>query len=400
MQPETVRQRIALVDALRGFALMGLFIVHMVEYFELYWYRPEPGWVHNLIFFLFGGKAYGLFAMLFGLSFYIILDNYRRRGVDFRRRFVWRLTLLLAIGYLHSLLYAGDILQLLALCGLLLVPCWRLSTFWLGVIAVFFLAQVPTLIQLGWHGFAPDAGYTQPRFYSLMAANFEVFANGSLAELVQHNIWRGQTAKWAFFIETGRLWNIIGLMFAGALLGRTGFFEKTHTTPALVAGVVVSLALFALMKYLSVIVPPSLPAGMASWSGEQVLVYLGNLTLIGCGVLMFVLLFQTRMGARLLALWAPPGRMSLTFYLLQSVIFVPLYYGFGAAWYASIGQTSSLLLGIACWALQMVAASYYLRHYRYGPMEKLWRVATLYKLQGSNSVGPAKPNLSHDLKIE
>src|SRR5690606_31391301 len=158
-------------------------------------------------------------------------------------------------------------------------------------------------------------------------------------------------AKWAFFIETGRLWNIIGLMFAGALLGRTGFFEKRHATRALVAGVGVSLALFVLVNYLSAMVAPALPAGMAGWSAVQVLVYLGNLVLISCGVLMFVLLFQTRIGARLLAFWAPPGRMSLTFYVLQSVIFVPLFYGFGAAWYASIGQTPSLLLGIACWAL-------------------------------------------------
>ena len=117
MTQSPVRPRIMLADSLRGFALMGLYIVHMVEYFELYWYKPEPGWVHNLIFFLFGGKAYGLFALLFGLSFFIILDNYQRRGQDFRLRFCWRLTLLLVFGYLHSLLYAGDILQLLALCG-------------------------------------------------------------------------------------------------------------------------------------------------------------------------------------------------------------------------------------------------------------------------------------------
>ena len=79
--------RITVVDCLRGFALFGLFIVHMVEYFELFWYAPEWGWVHDTIFFLFGGKAYAIFALLFGLSFFIIMDNQARRGVDFRGRF-------------------------------------------------------------------------------------------------------------------------------------------------------------------------------------------------------------------------------------------------------------------------------------------------------------------------
>jgi uncharacterized protein len=114
MNTNPTSQRIIVVDSLRGFALFGLFIVHMVEYFELFWYAPEWGWVHDTIFFMFGGKAYAIFALLFGLSFFIIMDNQARRGVDFRWRFAWRLTLLAAMGYLHGLLYSGDILQVLA----------------------------------------------------------------------------------------------------------------------------------------------------------------------------------------------------------------------------------------------------------------------------------------------
>src|SRR5690606_30486545 len=98
-----------------------------------------------------GGKAYGLFALLFGLSFYIILGNYALRGIDFRARFLWRITLLLVVGYLHSLLYAGDILQLLALCGVLLVFCHQLSNKWIAVIAFLFLIQVPNLILIVYH---------------------------------------------------------------------------------------------------------------------------------------------------------------------------------------------------------------------------------------------------------
>ncbi|MGL6159024.1 hypothetical protein [Microbulbifer sp.] len=62
--------RLDLVDALRGFALLGLFLVHCLEYFELYWRDPEPSWVRDIVFYLFSGKAYAIFAMLFGLSFF------------------------------------------------------------------------------------------------------------------------------------------------------------------------------------------------------------------------------------------------------------------------------------------------------------------------------------------
>ena len=67
----TALERITLVDSLRGFALMGLFLVHSIELFELYWKNPVDSKVHDIIFFLFAGKAYAIFAMLFGISFFI-----------------------------------------------------------------------------------------------------------------------------------------------------------------------------------------------------------------------------------------------------------------------------------------------------------------------------------------
>lgn len=383
------RQRIVLADSLRGFALMGLFIVHMIEYFELYWYKPEPGWVHDSVFFLFGGKSYGIFALLFGLSFYIILDNYAKRGVDFRLRFIWRISLLFAIGYTHSLLYAGEILQVLALCGFLLVFTHRLSTTWLAVIAGIFLCQAPTAVQVLIHNVWPDPAYQQPVFIPLAANNFEVFAHGSLLDLFKHNAVNGQLAKWAFFIETGRLWNTIGLMFAGVCLGRIGFFEHCHRSKYLIIGTAISLMLAYALQLLATTSPPL--AGLALWSYSQIVVYLQNLALISATILIIKLVSNTKFGNSVLSLWAPPGRMTLSFYLLQSCIFIPLFYGFDAVWYVSIGQTNSLILAVLVWALQMYMARVWLQHYSYGPVEKLWRVATFYR-----SKEGASPSLSNE----
>lgn len=369
--------RIVLVDALRGFALMGLFIVHMVEYFELYWYKPEPGWVHNLIFGLFGGKAYGLFAMLFGLSFYIILNNYQNRGYDFRLRFVWRLALLWVFGYLHSLIYAGDILQVLAICGLPLVLCYTWSTRWIVIIAVFFLIQIPHLLLIVVHTLKGLENYSQPLFFDLMASNFKMFAHAPLGELVAYNLVDGQKGKWAFFIETGRLWNIFGLMFVGVALGRLEFFRRTHSIRKLCLIIGVACALFIAAKVLGGTVPKLFPEGMARWCTNELFGYYQNLAAIAAGVAVFVLVYQQNIGAKLLAYWAPIGRLTLTFYILQSIVFVPLYYGFGAAWYDSMGQFWSLIIGVVAWGVQLVMARFWLEYFSYGPLELWWRKLTL-----------------------
>ena len=375
--PIEKRARINMVDALRGFALMGLFIVHMVEYFELYWYKPEPGLIHDLVFFLFGGKAYGIFALLFGLSFYIIMDNYNRKGHDFRKRFLWRLALLWCFGYVHSLIYAGDILQLLAICGLILVLLHTLSTKWMYVFAFLFLVQVPAIAQLFKHIYFSDPGYVQPQFYSLMGDNFEVFAHGSFSELVQHNIWRGQLAKWAFFIESGRLWNIFGLMFVGVILGRNGFFEREkYNIKKLIIGLIIFSGFFVALTMTKATFTSSFSIGMPQWVADQLWSYYINLAVIGAGVLLFVLVYQIRLGAGLLSLWSPAGRMSLTLYLAQGFIFVPLYYGFGLAWYDSLGQLWSLVLGVIFWVVQMFLAAWWLKTHQYGPLEWVWRKGT------------------------
>src|SRR4051812_13983130 len=212
-----------MVDALRGYALIGLFLVHMVEYFELYWLDPRPSAVHDWVFALFAGKAYALFALCFGFSFYIIMHRARERGVDFSRRFVWRLLLLAAIGWLHGLVYRGDIIVVLAPLGLLLVPLDRIrSNRLLGALAILcFLLPFPLLrLIAGLEG--ADWANQPPHFWSdPTLANYTL---GGIGDTLATNLWDGQVAKWWFYIESGRIMHIFGLFLLGLILGRTGFF--------------------------------------------------------------------------------------------------------------------------------------------------------------------------------
>jgi uncharacterized protein len=89
-----------------------------------------------------------------------------------------------------------------------------------------------------------------------------------------------------------------------------------------------------------------------------------------------VLLFQFSLTRRPLLWFAPAGKMTLTFYIAQSLVFVPFFYGFGLGAYEFIGQAPSLALGIVCWMVQMVIAWAWLQKWRYGPLEWMWRRLT------------------------
>jgi uncharacterized protein len=139
--------RLHVVDALRGFAIVSIMLLHNIEHFDFY-YLPEnlPDWmvaldkgVWDTLFFLFGGKSYAIFALLFGLTYFIQTDNQQKKGKDFRERFAWRLLLLLGFGIINSTFYMGDILFVYALLGFTLIPVTRLSNKTVFTIALILL---------------------------------------------------------------------------------------------------------------------------------------------------------------------------------------------------------------------------------------------------------------------
>ena len=365
MQVERKVERIEVVDVLRGYALMGLFLIHMVEYYELYWANPVPNAVNSTLFFLFGGKSYAMFALLFGVSFFIIMDSQARKGVDFRLRFIWRLAILFALGYLHSLLYGGDILQVLALVGLLLVPLHGASNAVVLVLGLFFVLQGPAFI-LNALQFQREG---DPTIHPLL---MNAYANGSFLDVIGVNAWAGQLGKWGFMFDSGRLWNIVGFSQLGFLLGRTGFFTEGDRFKPLYVRLIIALAIVAAALLMwGERLASSLP-------GAIVESYTNN-SLMMITVLGLLLLYRLSGVARVLRPFAPCGRMTLTIYVTQSIFLVPVFYGFGAGAYAYLGQAGSAALGVALWALQVWVAGTWFKHYHYGPLEWLWRTSTFLR---------------------
>lgn len=375
------------LDALRGFALFGLFIVHMPELFELYWAHPATDplqlAVHDAVWLVFAGKAFALLALCFGVSFFIIMDRAARRGVDFTGRFVWRLVLLAAMGLLHGLWYRGDILEVLAVMGLFLVPFQRVrSNRVLLAVAVFLLLQPLMLVRIA-AGLAGAEWANQPlRYWS--ATIPQVYLDGDFTGTVRMNVVDGHGFKWLFMYESGRLGQILGLSLVGMLLGRIGFFARPGAfARARVVGLLVALACAAALYFardpLSQLVPATEAMFMPRALAGALLGSLFDLAAMGVLMLGFVAIYYGG-GERTLGVLAPAGRMTLSLYVLQSLVFVPVFYGYGLGLHASMSQVQALLLGLVAFAIQLAFAHLWFTRFYYGPLEWLWRAGTYLTL--------------------
>jgi uncharacterized protein len=370
--------RLAIVDGLRGYALFGLFLVHMTGYFELYNARPVPSLVQDSVLLLFLGKSFTLLAICFGFSFFIMMDSARRRGQPFALRFAWRLALLFGIGWLHSLIYRGDIIVVLATAGFLLIPFDRIrSTRLLLMLAAVLLLQPFLIVRIvaGQHGAA--WALADPFFYNDGGAMGPSLF-GSFGDLVQANFVAGKLSKWSFYIETGRIVQILGLYLVGLVLGRERFFAEPERFAR--------LRLWALIVAVLVIIPLAYARhltccyrhGPLYWTDVMLAGWL-DIAGMAISLLVFVQLWLWGSG-RILERFVPAGRMTLTLYIGQSLVFVPVYYGFGLHLWDRITQLQSLLLGLAAFVLQLIFATYWFRYFLYGPLEWLWRAATKLSL--------------------
>jgi uncharacterized protein len=383
--PAASTARLDLVDALRGSALLGILLLHSVEHWN-FMRMPvgRPAWLEQLdnqtvgwAYWLLGGKAYAIFALMFGVSFFITLDSWRRKGdPGASTRFVWRMALLGALGYVHGLLYNGDILGPIALLGVPLVLLERLGSRALVAAAVLLLLQLPQWAEV-LHVWADPAWQPGvPRHWGMFGRAEEVAATGTLADLLRLNGWQGQLTNWWWLWESWRWSQMLGLFACGLLLGRSGVL---HDAPrlrrlawrALVAGLVGYALVWLAQRGVATL---GLQGRRAQVVADLPTMY-GNLAQMAVWAGGFTLLYPH--ARRALSLLVPYGRMSLTCYVTQAVIGVPFFYGFGLGMYRHVGPFAALFFGLAVFAVQCAFAHAWLKRYSYGPLEWLWRAATM-----------------------
>ena len=205
--------RITILDILRALALLGIVIVHAHDHFNLYlpvlpaagWQAAANGAADWLYEHLFVSKSFLLFSFLFGLSFFIQLDRQEQRGVDFRKRFMWRLVLLFLLGLVHTLFYDGDILTIFGVLGFALVLLYRRSTPFLVILCLLCLMQpvnvMDALARAGMaEGWPHSSGWFLPDSPAAGPSREFLYAGDSWGEAAWWNLTRGQLGKWQFFL--------------------------------------------------------------------------------------------------------------------------------------------------------------------------------------------------------
>ena len=381
---ESSSPRLHVVDALRGFAIVSIMLLHNIEHFDFY-FTPagQPNWLIGLnqgiwdtLFFLFGGKSYAIFALLFGLTFFIQSDNQAKRGKDFRGRFAWRLLLLLAFGLINSAFYQGDILTIYAILGFALIPVAKLSNK-----AVFWIALVLMLQPVEWINFFvglqhPEVKMANPASWAFFAKVGDYIPGDSIVKTWIGNLTNGKIAVLLWAWEAGRIFQTISIFMLGMLAGRKKLFVSSDVTnrfwrKTLLIATISFIPLF--------IIKNGLPNWTASEAVRRPLITIvstwSNLAFMLVLVSVFFIAYQ-KFSGRILNIFTSFGKMSMSNYIIQSILGSFIYYGFGLGLYKYTGATLCLLIGISLAIVQGVFSNWWMKNHRQGPLETIWHKLT------------------------
>lgn len=369
--PVNPSERIDAVDALRGLALFGVMAINVtmefrVSIFEQFLPRAASALTFDSAAQIFLStaielKAFALFSLLFGAGLAIQFERlaeHPRRAVLLMRRLI----VLLAIGLLHLLLiWNGDILAEYSVAGLLLLPLLWAPRWLVAAGAALLLAlyvAMPLLPPLvPW----PATGWVRQH----VALAQQVYGSGGYREIVAFQI--SEVAAMlplhvAIFPRT------LGLFLLGVLAWRTRIIR----CPADHRPLLLTVATTGILLGGALTVAEQMQA-LSGWRAHDALERLGSIALaLGYAAALFVIL-NTGTGKRMLGWAAPLGRMAFTNYLAQSVVFGFIFFGYGFGLFGRVGVVTALAIGMAVYVAQVLFSARWLEHYRFGPVEWLWR---------------------------
>lgn len=391
-------ERSALLDAMRGYALLGILIANM-PYFFGYWFLDDTaraamtgGALNDLADFLMEwlivGKFYSLFSLLFGIGFAIQLGRLQQRGEGVPR-YARRLAILFLIGLGHLLLlWVGDIVALYAAIGVVLLLFRNV-----GDKALLRWAVILWLIPIGWSaailfgGFKPAAPFfaTSASLLTGVGLNPDTHPLPMLvgSDLLTHL--RAHPAeifiRIAMLVEQMRFTKVLAMFLIGLCIGRRAIHANLDGYRPLLRkvallGLGVGLPLAAAKAYL-LLTAEHRPA--YEFAAECLYVFSTPTLALGYAA-GFALLWAN--GRRGLLEWSvPAGRMALTNYLMQSLLMSIVFYGWGFGLIGRFGLAFVYPFSLALFAVQVTYSRRWLAHFRFGPVEWLWRSATYGRAQ-------------------
>jgi len=395
-EPVSTRERIVTLDVIRGFALLGIFIMNMPWFNTSFFTGADgthlwPAWwdrgAETLRDVLFSGKFNSMFSMLFAIGFTIQLGRLEERDPEhaksiYLRRIFW----LFVFGAIHTCIFwTGDVLHIYAVLGLALLALRRLPDKVLWTLFGLCIAY-PVII-----GIVRLLTLTEADLEAMIASeqaweasNNAAYGHGSFVAAAREHAaetWFLYTSRHELLGMLGFYVQVFSTMMVGLILGRRGFFQNIEEQLPLVKRVqwwalalgILAASVFGYWQL--TVIDPTRPTPFRIFA--SLCYYVGRVCVMAfyvCTIIRAVCNEKWRQ--RLLPI-AITGRMPLTNYLMQTLIATFLFYGWGLGLWGRVGPALDIVIAVAIYfVIQVPLSRFWLARFSMGPMEYLWRVLT------------------------
>ncbi len=394
VSPLTLNERINEVDIIRGFALFGILVVNMPLFqspqlvADLYMLPQQLSavdqWLRMIFDVFIETKFFSMFSFLFGLGFFIFMSRAEAKGRRVSILYIRRITMLAVFGALHLVfLWYGDILLTYAAAGILLLFFYKLKRKTLLIIITIYTGALVLLLSANFflspEDIQREIQVLQAEGTPKMEEAIAIYNTGSYVELVKYRFSNEVIPlikHLPFSVLTALYMFLLGL-YAGKTSLVSEFSKHKRLAKrvwwiSLIISVPICLMIVALhLDILSFKLPKDLTLSLfVTLSGV-------SLSMFYISTILFLL--QKESWQKLLYPLRYVGRMALTNYILQTIVGITLFSGFGRFGEVNLGL--GLLVSLLVFSLQIVGSYFWLKNYRYGPLEWVWRSVTYGKVQ-------------------
>ncbi len=389
-QPTMLNERVHELDSIRGVAIFGILLMNIMSFagpfldISSLFSLPEmfQGKANQFTLFLINtfvtANFYTLFSILFGLGFYIFLDRAKDKTSAPNRLFSRRMTGLLIIGLLHAIfIWYGDILVSYALIGFLLMLFVKVPPKWnLGIAITISFLMTGVIVFLYWVMYKTQDLVMSTEEYLEPSGIMEVATNGNYLDILRFN------TEYTLIVLVGLFFMlplVLMMFLIGLYIGQKGYHKRIgEIRPFLVKVAIVSLILGLPIKLFTAYIQSYRVDDMALMTLVSISNTIGGPLMAIFYLSAFALLFNSFKSLN--QFFAPVGRMALTNYIMQSVVMVTLFYGFNL--FGKIDMVYLPLIATIFFIVQVIFSRWYMKRYRFGPLEYLWRRFT-YKTKMS-----------------
>lgn len=393
IKPVSKKERIDVLDVIRGFAIFGILMANIqswsgykfipFEEIQRLAYYEYNDILHNLFMLFIDTKFYALFSILFGIGFFLQFNKFREDQKEFIATYRRRLDFLMLFGLIHAFFWSGDILFIYGLVGFVFILFRNFSTKKLLLLAIFFYYVwiIKDIIVFNYFPqFIPHVTPTAYKTYIDMSPNeiMQHFQQGTFLEVL-HTNWHNLFWRYVDLLPAGRLSKVLALFIFGYYLMSIDYFRN--------AGLSLRLTILYWTSGLLISMAAGMVGGhMAQFAKEwadieyKTLAVTGQILLALAYINTLTILYKKDVFKKILYPLTFVGRMSFSNYIMHTLFGYLIFYPFFGNLFGRLSLLEILSVALVLYIIQIFVSWLWLKYFRFGPLEWIWRCLTYKKL--------------------